>query len=180
MSPREDAVSISNSLAQDKQYFSWFQIIHIDDLWQPAITHPARAVCVSAGDIYHQAQGKRFTAKSHHNTMLLARGPIWKHHPTNAYTWIHKHTFYRDLAKQQLKLETGDDFHSEFYYSCTGPNEPTHKWPAAKMGFWFSDHILVIILTRHPNTRVALNQIQTTEVLAMNIFIPLICIAMER
>lgn len=37
---------------------------------------------------------KRFAAKSCPSALLLARGPIWKyHHPNDACTWQHKHTF---------------------------------------------------------------------------------------
>lgn len=87
--------------------------------------------------------------------MLLARGPIWKPHPTDSYTWIQTH-FCKDNAKKQLKHVLGQETTASLFLK--GPNEPTDKWPAVKMGF--SDHILVIILTHYPNIPVVSNQTQ--------------------
>lgn len=92
-----------------KQYFSWMLIIYTDDIWQPASTHPAGAVCVVAGDTHHRAPKK--TVHSKVIAKHCASG-MWPHLETSSHKCIHlnKQTHLcRDIAQQQSELVLGQE-----------------------------------------------------------------------
>lgn len=103
-------------------FFLYAILIHSDDIWQPAITHPAGAVWCLLVTPTTQPTGQSFTAKSRPNALPLARGPIWKHRSPHSHTLEYTNTLWQRHCHAAVKAgpSSGDNFPSKRHYSCTG------------------------------------------------------------